>query len=99
MASVQFKLKMPAGIARASITREMAKIRTEGVCSAIDTPIAGVGSVIAPVFDGNGECIASLTVAGPSDRFRKDMDLLRATVKEVAARASGIVGAAQPGPR
>jgi len=99
MASVQFKLKMPAGIARASIMREMAKIRTEGVCSSIDTPIAGVGSVIAPVFDGNGECIASLTVAGPADRFRKDMDVLRATVKEVAARASGIVGAAQPGPR
>ena len=98
MASVQFKLKMPAGIARASIMREMAKIRTEGVCSSIDTPIAGVGSVIAPVFDGNGECIASLTVAGPADRFRKDMDVLRATVKEVAARASGIVGAAQPGP-
>ena len=55
--------------------------------------------MIAPVFDGNGECIASLTVAGPADRFRKDMDLLRATVKEVAARASGIVGAAQPGPK
>jgi DNA-binding IclR family transcriptional regulator len=97
MASVQFKLKMPAGIARASITREMAKIRTEGVCSSLDTPIAGVGSVIAPVFDGNGECIASLTVAGPADRFRKDMDSLRSTVKEVAARASGVVGAVQPG--
>ncbi len=96
MASVQFKLKMPAGIARASIAREMAKIRTEGVCSSIDTPIAGVGSVIAPVFDGNGECIASLSVAGPADRFRKDMDSLRATVKEVAARASGVVGAVQP---
>ena len=96
MASVQFKLKMPAGIARASIAREMAKIRTEGVCSAIDTPIAGVGSVIAPVFDGNGECIASLTVAGPADRFRKDMDSLRATVKEVAARASGVVGVVEP---
>jgi len=96
MASVQFKLKMPAGIARASITREMAKIRTEGVCSSLDTPITGVGSVIAPVFDGNGECIASLTVAGPADRFRKDMDSLRGTVKEVAARASGVVGAVQP---
>lgn len=96
MASVQFKLKMPAGIARASIAREMAKIRTEGVCSSIDTPIVGVGSAIAPVFDGNGECIASLTVAGPADRFRKDMDSLRATVKEVAARASGVVGAVQP---
>jgi DNA-binding IclR family transcriptional regulator len=44
------------------------------------------------VFDGEGRCIASVNIAGPSDRFRHDLESLKATVKDVAARASGLVG-------
>jgi len=48
--------------------------------------------VAAPVFDGEGHCIASLNIAGPSDRFRHDLEELKAVVSDVAARASDVVG-------
>ena len=91
MASAHFNLKLAAPITRASLARELVKIRAEGLASSIDAMTAGVGSVVAPVFDGNDECIATLTVAGPSARFRHDLESIKAATKEVAARASGVV--------
>jgi DNA-binding IclR family transcriptional regulator len=89
---VAFKLKTATPITRASLTRELEKIRSEGVSWSIDGFLPGLAAVAAPVFDGEGRCIASLNIAGPSDRFRHDLETLKATVKEVAARASGVVG-------
>jgi len=90
--TVAFKLKTATPITRASLTRELEKIRSEGVSWSIDGFLPGLAAVAAPVFDGEGRCIASLNIAGPSDRFRHDLETLKATVKEVAARASGVVG-------
>jgi DNA-binding IclR family transcriptional regulator len=53
--------------------------------------MVGLAAVAAPVFDGDGNCVASLNIAGPSDRFRNELDQLKAVVKEVAAKASGVV--------
>ena len=92
LASVQFKTKMATPVTRASLTRELERIRTEGASVSIDSYMVGLAAVAAPVFDGQGRCIASLNIAGPSDRFRHDMDALKAVVKEVAGRASGVVG-------
>ena len=90
--SVAFKVKTAIPITRASLTRELDKIRSDGVSSSIDGYSVGLAAIAAPVFDGEGKCIASLNIAGPSDRFRKELDTLRAIVKEVAAKASGVVG-------
>jgi IclR family transcriptional regulator, acetate operon repressor len=90
--TVAFKVKTAIPITRASLTRELEKIRSEGVSSSIDGYSVGLAAVAAPVFDGEGRCIASLNVAGPSDRFRHDLDNLKAIVKDVASRASGVVG-------
>ena len=72
--------------------RELDTIRAEGVSSSIDGYAIGQATVAAPVFDGDGRCVASLSIAGPSDRFRHDLESLKATVKDVAAQASGLVG-------
>ena len=96
MATVQFNLKLAVPLTRASLARELVRIRAEGVSSSIDSATAGIGTVAAPVFDGNDECIATLTVAGPSDRFRNDLESIKATAKDVAAKASGVVAKIQP---
>ena len=92
LASVVIKVKTAIPVTRASLARELDKIREEGVSCAIDNYMVGLAAVAAPVFDGDGRCIASLNIAGPSDRFRHDLESLKATVKDVASRASGVVG-------
>jgi len=90
--TVAIKLKTATPITRASLTRELDKIRSEGLSWSIDGFLPGLAAVAAPVFDGDGRCIASLNIAGPSDRFRNDLETLKATVRDVASRASGVVG-------
>jgi IclR family transcriptional regulator, acetate operon repressor len=90
--TVAFKVKTAIPVTRASLVRELDKIRAEGISSSIDGYSVGLAAVAAPVFDGDGRCIASVNIAGPSDRFRHDLESLKATVKDVAARASGLVG-------
>ena len=95
LASVQIKVKTAMPITRASLVREMEKIRSEGVSSSIDGYMVGLAAVAAPVFNGDGKCIAALNIAGPSDRFRHDLDSLKVTVKDVASKASGVVGSVE----
>jgi IclR family acetate operon transcriptional repressor len=90
LASVQFKTKTATPVTRAWLARELDRIRAEGASVSIDSYMVGLAAVAAPVFDGEGRCIASLNIAGPSDRFRNELDSLKAVVKEVAARASGV---------
>ncbi len=94
--TVAFKVKTAIPLTRASLVRELDKIRAEGVSSSIDDCSIGISAVAAPVFDGNGRCVASINIAGPSDRFRHNLESLKATVKDVAARASGLVGRTEP---
>lgn len=91
LASAQFRVKTAIPVTRASLARELDKIRAEGVSTSIDNYMVGLAAVAAPVFDGDGECVASLNIAGPSDRFRNEMESLKAVVMEVAAKASGVV--------
>ncbi|MDR5804874.1 IclR family transcriptional regulator [Caballeronia sp. LZ001] len=92
LATVVFKQNMAVTYTRPMLTREIATIRGEGVASSFDVYMKGLASVAAPVFDANGKCIASLNVAGPTDRFRAEFDFLKSVVKEVASKASGMVG-------
>jgi IclR family acetate operon transcriptional repressor len=77
-----------APITRALLLREFAKVRAEGTLASIDVPVAGLGSVSAPVFDAKGECVGAVNVAGPSNRFHANVAALRVAVKQIAARAS-----------
>lgn len=91
MGSVVFKTKTAIPMSRASLTQELERIRTTGLSWGIDAYMKGLSAIAAPVFDGDGHCIASLNIAGPSERFKSELEFLKATVKEVAAKASGSV--------
>ncbi len=75
-------------ITRALLQREFAKVRADGTLASIDVPVAGLGSVSAPVFDASGDCVGAVNVAGPANRFHANVSSLKIAVKQIAARAS-----------
>jgi len=93
LGSLVIKSKTARPITKTWLRKQLATIREEGIEWAIDLYLAGLASVAAPVLDRGGRCIASLSIAGPSDRFRSDLAKLTSIVQEVAARASGMIGA------
>lgn len=94
MASVVFKTKTAIPMNRALLAQELEHIRTAGVSWSVDAYVKGLSAIAAPVFDIDGQCIASLNIAGPSERFRAELEFLKTVVKEVATKASGrVVGA------
>ena len=66
-------------------------MRVTGVAVSLDRHIIGVSALAAPVFDAERHCVAALTIAGPTERFRAALDPLANTLKEVAGRASGAI--------
>jgi DNA-binding IclR family transcriptional regulator len=92
LSSVQFKVKTAIPVTRTWLMRELEKIRSEGLSISVDNYMAGLAAIAAPVYDGEGNCIAALNIAGPSERFRNDLENLKSIVRDVAARASGIAG-------
>jgi DNA-binding IclR family transcriptional regulator len=90
LGSIVFKTKLTVPINRTSLKQELERIRTQGVASSLDTYMKGLSAVAAPVFDADGQCVAALNIAGPTERFRADLDALKVMVKEVADKASGV---------
>jgi DNA-binding IclR family transcriptional regulator len=93
LASVVFRARTASPMNRASLRRELARIRADGFSLSIDAYSKGLSAIAAPVFDAQGQCVASLNIAGPSERFRSELDILMAAVKDVAANASRAVPA------
>ncbi|RWA52312.1 hypothetical protein AU476_18460 [Cupriavidus sp. UYMSc13B] len=91
LATVALKAKMEIPFTRASLSKEVARIQAEGLSCSFGSYSRGLASVAAPVFDAAGRCVASLNVAGPSERFQNELDFLKATVREVATKASGMI--------
>lgn len=89
------KGRTAAPIHKTWLRKQLPRIQEQGAEWAIDVYMTGLASAAAPVFDSDGRCIASLSIAGPSDRFRHELESLVATVKDVAAHASGTVGGAE----
>ena len=92
MTSAVFKSKTAIPISRVWLKQELDKIRSEGLSYSIDGYLKGLSAVAAPVFNAQQQCVASLNIAGPSERFRTEMDFFKQTVKEVADKASGVIG-------
>jgi DNA-binding IclR family transcriptional regulator len=71
-------LPVPAGLKRYTdhtitsfdaLNQELAAIRRDGFGKAVDELEDGLVAVAAPVFGASGECIAALSVSGPSFRM------------------------------
>ncbi|NGP45887.1 IclR family transcriptional regulator [Bacillaceae bacterium SIJ1] len=54
---------------RAPLFDELVQIKQNGVAESIDGREPGASAVAAPIFDGEGEVRASLSISGATDRF------------------------------
>lgn len=91
LGSVSFKVRTATPITRAALRRDVDAIRRDRICCTIDLYVRGLSAIAAPVLDAGGRCIASISIAGPTDRIRNEMETLRDSVRDVAAKASGIM--------
>ncbi|MCM3562846.1 IclR family transcriptional regulator [Hydrogenophaga intermedia] len=92
LATVAIRAKTARPITKTWLRETLQQIRRDGVAWAIDCYLDGLASVAAPLLDVDGHCLASLSIAGPSSRFKADLGRLIAAVQDVARRASGVLG-------
>jgi IclR family KDG regulon transcriptional repressor len=52
--------------------RALDEVRRRGYAMSVEESAPGVASVAAPLFDGDGECVAAMSVAGPVTRMQPD---------------------------
>ena len=78
----------------AGFEAELAAIRRDGLACVAGTAVAGVSAMAAPVFDGRGGLVLSLTAIGPSASFDVVADGPAATtLRRCAAELSAQLGA------
>lgn len=107
VADVQAALALEAadGGARSKAARideafaaELECVRREGLSRAIDAAVLGVSALAAPVFDGQGQIMLSLTAIGPSPGFDTAPNgPLARELRRVAAELSAQLGAPNVG--
>ncbi len=74
------------------LREELAAIRERGWARSFGERMAGAASVAAPVFDHHGRPVAVISVCGPQERFRDEVDACVESLLEVTARLSGQMG-------
>jgi DNA-binding IclR family transcriptional regulator len=73
---------------------ELERIREERISRAVDAAVPGVSALAAPVFDGQGQIVLSLTAIGPSAIFDTAPNgPLARELRRVAAELSAQLGA------
>jgi DNA-binding IclR family transcriptional regulator len=72
-----------------ALRAELQKVREDGYAIGIGEYVLEAAAVAAPIFGADGQVVAVLNVAVPSARFEQELPMLRQSVLEVAARASG----------
>lgn len=60
----------------AKLRKDLAVIRKNGFAVSLGERQAGAGSVAAPIFDRHGEPIAVMSVCGPVERFRDEVQAI-----------------------
>lgn len=94
LSSVRISVRTRVPVTIPTLRKDLQQIRAAGYAFSIDGYMLGASAVSAPVFDAHGGCAASLTVAGPSERFRDRVEDLRRMTCEAAQEASGLVSCA-----
>jgi IclR family transcriptional regulator, acetate operon repressor len=97
VAHLDFTVKTATVLTRAGIKRELELIVAQGVASSIDGYISGLSSVAAPIKDVHGHCVASLSIAGPTERFGGALESLKKAVRCSAESASRALKAKEHG--
>jgi len=74
---------------KSMLDKRLAEVRRTGYATSVDEAAPGMASVAAPIFDGAGECIAAISVAGPVNRMPAErLDQLARHVLSAAASVS-----------
>ncbi|MGW5161141.1 IclR family transcriptional regulator [Nonomuraea wenchangensis] len=74
------------------LREDLAAIRQRGWARSFGERMPGAASVAAPVFDHHGRPVAVLSVCGPQERFRDEVDACAEALLESTARLSGQMG-------
>ena len=74
------------------LRRDLHRIRERGYAVSFGERQAGAGSLAAPVRDHRGRPAAAVSVCGPLERFREEVDLFATLLLEVTADLSRQLG-------
>lgn len=86
LAQVVIVQDMAQPVTLESLRRDLIEIRRDHLASSLDAYMMGLSSVTAPLLV-NGECVACLTIAGPTDRVRGNIRALKTAVTKAALKA------------
>lgn len=95
VAKVEFNVHTAMPITKAWLKRDLEQICEDGVAWSVDGYMVGLSAVAAPLFDASGACVAAMNIAGPTDRFRADLETRKVAVRECVVRASKALAAAE----
>ena len=71
---------------------ELAKIRSDGVARSFDERVAGACAIAAPIFSADGSVVATLLVAGPTERMKTNIDAHEAALRKAADECTRLAG-------
>jgi DNA-binding IclR family transcriptional regulator len=76
----------------AALRRELGEIRERGYALSFGERQAGAASAAAPVLDHDGKPVAVVSVSGPAERFREEVETATALLLEATGRLSARMG-------
>jgi len=79
------------------LQRALAEVRRRGYAVSVEEAAPGVSSVAAPIFDAAGECLAAVSVAGPTTRMSTEKVEHLALL--VLAASASVARSSRPGAR
>lgn len=77
---------------QARLRRELAAVRKRGYAASFGERQAGAGSVAAPIFDHEGRVAAVISVSGPVDRLKGELDMCTTALLAATDRLSARMG-------
>lgn len=79
-------------IGAAELQREVSQIRREGVAYSVDEGVSGASGVGAAIYAADGSVVASLSIAGPTERMRQNRAENVRLIKAAAANCTKRIG-------
>lgn len=71
---------------------ELAQVRERGYAVSLEERQAGAASIAAPVLDRSGRPIAVISVCGPVERYRSQLDMIPPLLLETCSEISRLLG-------
>lgn len=74
------------------LRKKLNSIRRTGLSVSVSEAVEGATGVAAPIFGSDGEIVAALLIAGPTDRYNREGQNWGELAKDTASRASRAIG-------